>query len=165
MTIEFKQQLIARHGLLGVRLAETLTALDGIAEIARVLCAADLEMDDDGRPALNPTTVAGLHGAVERLADSTAAVLRDTIEAEARFSRPPAPWSAWQRDQDDRLLRDLVGELQDASTIICNVLNLLTPAQKLQWAEANDRDGCSGEGTTRANEREAVLARVRELQS
>jgi hypothetical protein len=105
-----------------------------------------------------------MHSTVELLAAGIASPLRDAIEA-AVHHPAPAPWSAWQRDQDDRLLRDLVGELQDASTIIRNALAVMTPEQKLQWAEANDRDGCSGEGTTRANEREAVLARVREVQS
>lgn len=165
MSNDFHDECAARFGLVGIRMAEALQALDNLAELGRLLVASDdAELDDDARGALDAATRRAMHSTVELLAAGVASPLRDTIEAE--LHRPaPAPWSAWQRDQDDRLVRDLVGELQDASTIIGNALALMTPAQKLQWAEANDRDGCSGEGTTRANEREAVLARAREARS
>lgn len=54
---------------------------------------------------------------------------------------------------------DLIFELRCAHQIIRNALNLMTPEQKAEWARMNARDGVIGEGTTRANEREAVLAR------
>lgn len=48
-------------------------------------------------------------------------------------------------------------ELRHAHWIIQNALNIMTPEQKSEWARCNERDGCAGGGTTRANEREAVL--------
>lgn len=51
-------------------------------------------------------------------------------------------------------------ELQAAHLIIRHALNLITPEQKQQWADMNDAAGVSGEGITRANEREAVLSKT-----
>lgn len=51
-------------------------------------------------------------------------------------------------------------ELQAAHLIIRHALNLMTPEQKQQWADMNDAAGVSGEGITRANEREAVLSKT-----
>lgn len=50
-------------------------------------------------------------------------------------------------------------ELQAAHLIIRHALNL-TPEQKQQWGDMNDAAGVSGEGITRANEREAVLSKT-----
>lgn len=55
---------------------------------------------------------------------------------------------------------ELLAELQHAHRIIRNALNIMTANQKLIWAEMNAADGCDGEGTTRANERLAVLAKA-----
>jgi len=51
-------------------------------------------------------------------------------------------------------------ELQAAHLIIRHALNIMTREQKKQWAEMNDAAGVSGEGITRANEREAVLSKT-----
>ena len=53
---------------------------------------------------------------------------------------------------------DLLHELEAAHRIIRNALNLMTPAQKRRWGDKNAADGVDGEGITRANEREKVLA-------
>ena len=55
---------------------------------------------------------------------------------------------------------ELLVELQLAHRIIRNALAIMTPNQKRIWAEMNADDGCDGEGITRANEREAVIARA-----
>lgn len=47
-----------------------------------------------------------------------------------------------------------------AHRIIRNALQIMTITQKNEWARANARDDVGGEGTTRANEREAVIARA-----
>lgn len=57
----------------------------------------------------------------------------------------------------EKALRD---ELRAAHLIIRHALNLMTPEQKQQWADMNDAAGVSGEGITRANEREAVLSQT-----
>lgn len=54
----------------------------------------------------------------------------------------------------------LFDELRAAHKIISNALQIMTIAQKNQWAIANARTGVDGVGTTRANEREAVIARA-----
>lgn len=56
---------------------------------------------------------------------------------------------------------DLLHELEAAHTIIRNALAVMTPRQKQDWGGRNYRDGVDGEGITRANEREAVIARAR----
>ncbi|WJJ93415.1 hypothetical protein [Neopusillimonas aromaticivorans] len=56
--------------------------------------------------------------------------------------------------------RELLVELQHAHKIIRNALAVMTPNQKRIWAEMNADDGCDGEGITRANEREAVIAKM-----
>ncbi|KVN29463.1 hypothetical protein WJ63_09020 [Burkholderia pyrrocinia] len=48
-------------------------------------------------------------------------------------------------------------ELRAAHTIIRNALAVMTFDQKLQWANANERDDAVGEGVSRANERQAVI--------
>jgi len=53
-------------------------------------------------------------------------------------------------------------ELQAAHLIIRNALNLMTPEQKLKWGDMNAAAGVSGEGITRANERDAVLSQTRQ---
>jgi hypothetical protein len=58
------------------------------------------------------------------------------------------------------LVTDLLRELQAADRIITNALQLMTTEQKLQWAEANDRDGLVNIGVTRHHERAAVIARA-----
>ena len=55
---------------------------------------------------------------------------------------------------------ELLAELQHAHKIIRNALAVMTLDQKMIWSEMNARDGCDGEGVTRANEREAVIARA-----
>jgi hypothetical protein len=56
--------------------------------------------------------------------------------------------------------KELLSELQKAHQIIRNALGLMTPMQKAEWAKINERDGVIGEGTTRANERSAVIAKA-----
>ncbi|RQS10099.1 hypothetical protein DIE07_14425 [Burkholderia sp. Bp9002] len=51
----------------------------------------------------------------------------------------------------------LRAELRAAHTIIRNALAVMTFDQKLEWANANERDDVIGEGVTRANERQAVI--------
>lgn len=70
--------------------------------------------------------------------------------------------SIW-RKEDVRLIAaapSLLAELGHAHQIIRNALNIMTPEQKAEWAALNERDGCVGEGTTRANERQAVIAKA-----
>ena len=52
---------------------------------------------------------------------------------------------------------DLLHELKIAHQIIPNALKIMTPEQKTAWAVKNVKDLVSGEGITRANEREAVI--------
>lgn len=52
-------------------------------------------------------------------------------------------------------------ELEAAHRIIRNALAIMTTAQKAQWGRLNARDGVNGEGVTRANEREAVIAQAK----
>jgi hypothetical protein len=59
-----------------------------------------------------------------------------------------------------RVASDLLYELEAAHLIIRNALNLMTTAQKMQWANVNECTGVSGEGATRANEREAVIVQA-----
>ena len=54
----------------------------------------------------------------------------------------------------------LLDELRAAHRSIRNALQIMTTPQKMEWARANARDGVEGEGVTRANEREAVIARA-----
>ena len=56
---------------------------------------------------------------------------------------------------------NIYAELEKAHMIIRNALAVMTPEQKCRWGELNAEDGCDGEGVTRANEREAVLAAAR----
>ncbi|KVR77342.1 hypothetical protein [Burkholderia ubonensis] len=55
------------------------------------------------------------------------------------------------------VIQQLRDELRAAHTIIRNALSVMTFDQKLQWANANERDAVIGEGVTRANERQAAL--------
>lgn len=55
---------------------------------------------------------------------------------------------------------ELFAELKAAHQIIRNALNIMTPGQKVEWSLRNGREGVDGEGVTRANEREAVLAKA-----
>lgn len=55
---------------------------------------------------------------------------------------------------------ELLRELRAADKIIRNALQIMTPMQKMTWAQRNARDGVDGEGVTRANERKAVLDRA-----
>ncbi|KWI27913.1 hypothetical protein WM04_22840 [Burkholderia ubonensis] len=55
------------------------------------------------------------------------------------------------------VIQQLRDELRAAHTIIRNALGVMTFDQKLQWANANERDDAVGEGVTRANERQAVI--------
>jgi len=56
--------------------------------------------------------------------------------------------------------QELLAELVYAHRIIANGLNLMSPAQKAAWAAKNAADGCDGQGTTRAIERDAVISRA-----
>lgn len=51
-------------------------------------------------------------------------------------------------------------ELKAAHRIIQNAMAVMTTAQKSEWGRLNERDGVAGEGVTRANEREAAMARA-----
>lgn len=55
---------------------------------------------------------------------------------------------------------ELLSELQAAHQIIRNALSVMTPTQKLAWAVKNVADDVSGEGDTRANEREKVIKKA-----
>jgi len=52
---------------------------------------------------------------------------------------------------------ELRDELRAAHIIIRGALTVMTFAQKMEWANANERDDAIGEGVTRANERQAVI--------
>jgi hypothetical protein len=56
---------------------------------------------------------------------------------------------------------DLLHELEKANRIIHNALQLMTPEQTRQWGIDNDRDNVDGEGITRRNERDAVIAKTK----
>jgi hypothetical protein len=55
---------------------------------------------------------------------------------------------------------ELLSELRAANQIIRNALQIMTIAQKNEWARANARDDVNGEGATRAHERAVVIARA-----
>lgn len=55
---------------------------------------------------------------------------------------------------------ELCNELNRAHIIIRNALALMTSEQKVKWGDLNSRCGVDGEGITRANERDALLARA-----
>ena len=55
---------------------------------------------------------------------------------------------------------ELITELKAAHQIIRNALNIMTLEQKLEWAARNEKDGVTGEGDTRANERESAIAKA-----
>jgi len=55
---------------------------------------------------------------------------------------------------------ELLRELCAAHQIIRNALAVMTVEQKEEWGRLNERDGVEGEGITRANEREAVIAKA-----
>lgn len=57
----------------------------------------------------------------------------------------------------------LLAELEAAHRIIRNALAVMTTEQKAEWGRLNARDGVDGEGVTRANEREAVIAKGKEV--
>ena len=57
----------------------------------------------------------------------------------------------------------LLAELKAAHQIIRIALNLMTPAQKRMWAERNSTAGLIEHGTTRANEREAVIEKAEQI--
>lgn len=55
---------------------------------------------------------------------------------------------------------ELLEELQDAHKIIRHALELMTVEQKTEWGKLNEFHGVEGEGVTRANEREAAIAKA-----
>jgi len=55
----------------------------------------------------------------------------------------------------------LLNELEAAHRIIRNALAVMTAEQKAEWGRLNERDGVAGEGISRANEREAVIAQAK----
>lgn len=57
----------------------------------------------------------------------------------------------------EHVVTELTYELECAHKIIQNALNLMTDAQKREWANDNAADCVDGEGITRANEREQVI--------
>ncbi len=69
-----------------------------------------------------------------------------------------------QRQLADFYLRaaapELLEELRAAHQIIRNALAVMTTAQKNEWGCMNELHGVAGEGITRANERDAVLAKA-----
>ena len=56
---------------------------------------------------------------------------------------------------------ELLSELEAAHQIIRNALAIMTPDQKCAWGAKNETDGVSGEGTTRANERQAAISKAK----
>ncbi|MFJ1260100.1 hypothetical protein [Cupriavidus sp. CuC1] len=59
---------------------------------------------------------------------------------------------------------DLLHELRLAHTFIRNALAIMTPDQKSEWAARNILGGNDSDGTTRAHEREAVIAKATGVQ-
>jgi hypothetical protein len=55
---------------------------------------------------------------------------------------------------------DLLAELEAAHQIIRNALNLMSLDQQIKWSEINERAGLITDGATRANEREAIIAKA-----
>lgn len=84
--------------------------------------------------------------ALQRLEQATEELAREVY----------APASASASAEENGAL----SELRAAHQIIRNALNIMTLRQKNEWAERNEQDGCDGEGATRANERESVIARL-----
>ena len=115
MSNDFHDECAARFGLVGIRMAEALQALDNLAELGRLLVASDdAELDDDARGALDAATRRAMHSTVELLAAGVASPLRDTIEVwdlvncsgcDALFEvvelRPPTLDYASSQDGDD----------------------------------------------------------------
>lgn len=65
------------------------------------------------------------------------------------------------QDANARLIAaapNLLRELEAAHRIIRNALAVLSTEQKIAWGHLNAAAGVNGEGVTRANEREAVIA-------
>lgn len=91
-------------------------------------------------------------GAACRLVEMAKAAVDAVADGEP--ANKPANQSAANRD----LLQAALNELKAAHQIIRNALNLMTPEQKTAWAWHNEACDCDGEGTTRANERAAVIA-------
>ncbi|MDN7430553.1 dATP/dGTP pyrophosphohydrolase domain-containing protein [Burkholderia sp. AU45388] len=56
------------------------------------------------------------------------------------------------------IINELRDELRAAHVIIRTALSVLTFDQKIAWSNANERDDVSGEGITRAFERQAAIA-------
>ena len=54
----------------------------------------------------------------------------------------------------------LLAELQHAHQIILNAVAIMKPEQKSALAQANERDGCDGDGATRYHERADVIAKA-----
>lgn len=69
-------------------------------------------------------------------------------------------WAAAAGTGDTSILLAALNELKAAHQIIRNALATITIDQKAEWGRLNARDGVDGEGVTRANERDAVLARA-----
>ncbi|WP_042886330.1 hypothetical protein [Cupriavidus necator] len=71
-----------------------------------------------------------------------------------------AEQAAMRQAMRENLQRELLRELQLAHRIIVNALAVMTPAQKSEWAARNILSGNDSEGTTRAHERAAVIAKA-----
>jgi hypothetical protein len=61
----------------------------------------------------------------------------------------------------ENLQRELLRELELAHRIIRNALAIMTLEQTSEWAATNILSGNDSEGTTRAHEREAVIAKAK----
>ena len=62
-----------------------------------------------------------------------------------------------EQSLSDDINTELLDELKKAHSIIRNALNVMTMEQKTKWTELNNAQGLVDFGTTRANEREAVI--------
>jgi hypothetical protein len=71
-----------------------------------------------------------------------------------------AEQAAMRQAARENLQRELLRELQLAHRIILNVLAIMTPEQKSEWAARNILSSNDSDGTTRFHEREAVIARA-----
>lgn len=91
-------------------------------------------------------------GAACRLVEMAKAAVDAVADGEP--ADKPANQSAADRD----LLQAALGELKAAHQIIRNAMKLMTLEQKDVWAWNNETCECCGEGVTRDNEREAVIA-------
>lgn len=117
-------------------------------QIAKLIDDAQKENDGLRQRATDAETRVALRDAVISILQS------DVRQLELQLESIGAGGVSGKRITDDPVLT----ELRYAHQIIRNALAIMTLNQKDEWARRNEHTGCAGEGTTRANEREAALA-------